>query len=137
MSPSSDDPNTTPDAKPETTSTQEPPAEKTAESGGRTGLAGKALPYLAVLAAASAAPASGATTPTAETDRAYLEALLHGSWTQPPDLNARRLPSDATADPAADKFNLAQSFNDTWNPNPQPYSDRLYADSGFGDRTDK
>jgi hypothetical protein len=137
MSPASDDPNTTPDAKPETTSSQEPPAEKTAESGGRTGLAGRALPYLAVLAAVSAAPAGAATTPTGETDRAYLEALLHGSWTQPPDLNARRLPSDATADPGADKFNLAASFNDTGNPNPQPYSDRVYADSGFGDRTDK
>jgi hypothetical protein len=136
MSPSSDDPNTTPDGEPETASTQ-PPAEKTPESGGRAGLAGKALPYLAILAAASAAPANAAAVPAAETDRAYLEALLQGSWTQPPDLNARRLPSDAAVDPAADKFNLAASFNDTSNPNPQPYSDRVYADSGFGDRTDK
>jgi len=137
MSPSSDDPNTTPDAKP--APSEQPATEKASEPGSvsRTGLAGKALPYLAVLAAASAAPAGAAAVPSVDTDRAYLEALLYGSWTQPPDLNARRLPPGTAADPGADKFNLAASFNDTGNPNPQPYSDRVYADSGFGDRTDK
>jgi len=70
-------------------------------------------------------------------DRAYLEALLHGSWTQPPDLSARRLPpeEEATSVQSAGEFD-DQGFNDTWNPNPQPYTDRQYVDSGFGDRTE-
>jgi hypothetical protein len=137
MSASSDDPNTTPDAKP--ASSEQPAAEKTTEpdSVSRAGLAGKALPYLAILAAASAAPANTAATPAADAERAYLEALLHGSWTQPPDLTVRRLPSETAADPGADKLNLAQSFNDTWNPNPQPYTDKLYADSNFNDFSDR
>lgn len=131
MSTSSNDPNA-PDSRPELNSAEQPPAEKTTKSGtiGRA-----ALPYLAALAAASAAPVSAAV-PAAEPDRAYLEALLHGSWTQPPDLTARRLPSGTeAAQLPGEPDTIEQGFNDTWNPRPTPYSDRTYADSGFGDRT--
>lgn len=130
MSTSSNDPNA-PDPKPELDSTEQPLPEKQT-------LAGKAMPYLAALAAAGAAQA-GAAVPAAEQDRAYLEALLHGSWTQPADLSERRLPPGTQAEPVqlAGELDAAADpgFNDSYNPNPKPYSDTHYADSGFGDRS--
>ena len=124
----SNDPNA-PDRKAEPDSTEQPPPEKAP--------AGKALAYLAALAAAGAAQA-GAAVPAADLDRGYLEALLHGSWTQPPELGQRRLPPETQADPlelAGDPSASDPGFNDTYNPNPTPYSDKTYADSGFGDRS--
>jgi hypothetical protein len=116
------------------------PAEKTAEPGApRRGqgvqLTGKALTALAALAAAGASQADAAV-PTPSPERAYLEALLQGSWTEPPDLSLRRLPQRIAADAASAGLDAVadQGFNDTNNPNPRPYSDRTYADSGFGDR---
>lgn len=99
-------------------------------------LAGKALPYIAALAAAAAVSQPAQAVPVPD-ERDYLEALLQGSWTQPPDLTERRLPAEA--DPAELAGGLASAadpgFNDSFNPNPKPYSDKTYADSGFGDRT--
>jgi len=131
MSTSSNDPNA-PDPKAEPDSTEQPLPEKAP--------AGKALAYLAALAAAAGAAQAGAAVPAADLDRAYLEALLHGSWTQPPDLSERRLPPGTEADQVQLAGGLDPSasdpgFNDTYNPNPTPYSDKTYADSGFGDRS--
>jgi hypothetical protein len=126
MSTPSNDPNA-PDPKLETNAAEQPPQEKA------TKLAGKALAYLAALAAATAAQA-GTEAPAAEQDRAYLEALLHGSWTQPPDLSQRRL-APSVDQPSEHDPGLDQGFNDTWNPNPKPYTDTHYVDTGFGDRT--
>jgi hypothetical protein len=126
MSASSNDPNMpAPQAEPK--STGQPPAEKPS---GAVGRGSQAALLAAALAVAGAAPADAAASSTAP-DRAHLEALLHGSWTQPPDL--RVLPSDE-AEPVrvADEFSAA--FNDSYNPNPKPYHDKTYADSGFGDR---
>jgi hypothetical protein len=130
MSPSSNDPNT-PDAKSVPESTEPPIAEKTTP--GAVGRGGQAALLAAALAVVGAAQADAAVAP-AEPDRAHLEALLHGSWTQPADLSARAAPSDPEAEPVrvADEFSAA--FNDSYNPNPKPYHDKTYADSGFGDR---
>jgi hypothetical protein len=77
-------------------------------------------------------PPAAAAAPDQATDRAYLEALLYGSWTQPPDLSARRPTADMAAESAASRFNDGDNgyFDDTDNPNPTPYSDEHYADSG-------
>ncbi len=136
MSTSPNDPNA-PESKPELDSIPvEQNAAKPAIRRGPATLAGKALPYLAALAAAGATQA-GATAPAAEPDRAYLEALLHGSWTQPPDLSAQKPAPGTAADPAAGEVGAVadSGFNDSFNPHPKPYSDRSYADSGFGDRS--
>jgi hypothetical protein len=143
MCASSDDPNT-PISKPAPDSAGQPTTEEAAKSStaGRRGqaaaLAGKALPYLAVLAAAGAGTAqAGAAVPAPEQDRAYLEALLHGSWTQPPDLNAKRLPpTGAEIGPEGAFKVFGQAFNDSFNPHPTPYHDSNYGDSAFGDRHD-
>jgi hypothetical protein len=122
--------------KPSQTPDETPRSLDTAPRSGQ-GVAGKALPYLAALAAATAAAAAppAAASPVPEQDRAYLEALLQGSWTQPADLNAAKPADDQAAAPKADDFKTAQGFNDSNNPHPQPYSDQHYADSGhFGDR---
>jgi hypothetical protein len=99
-------------------------------------VAGKALPYLAALAAAGAAQAA---TPPAPHDRAYLEALMNGSWTEPADLSERRLPAETDPRQVAaglDQLNaVEQGFNDSFNPNPPPYRDKNYSDTGFGDRS--
>jgi hypothetical protein len=140
MSASSNDP-AVPDAKAASDTGEQSPAEKPAEPGAPrrgpgTQLTGKALAALAALAAAGAAPADAAV-PAPSPERAYLEALLQGSWTEPADLSLRRLPQGTAADAASAGVDAVadQGFNDTNNPNPRPYSDRSYADSGFGDRS--
>jgi hypothetical protein len=135
MSSSSNDPNA-PNSKPEVNSTGQPLAEKAATPG--VGRSSQAALLAAALAAASATPADAAV-PTAAPDRAYLEALLHGSWTQPPDLNVRgRSGTEADVAPSTGEFDTAAgAFNDSFNPNPKPYHDVRYGDSAFGDRTDR
>jgi hypothetical protein len=139
MSASSND-SAAPDAKPASDTVEPSPAEKPAEPaaprrGQSAQLTGKALTALAALAAAGASQADAAV-PTPSAERAYLEALLQGSWTEPPDLSLRRLPQGKAADASSAGLDAVadQGFNDTNNPNPRPYSDRTYADSGFGDR---
>ena len=132
MSTSSDDPNT-PAPKSELGSTEQPLTEKTTKPTG--GLRGQAALLAGALAAVSGAQAAAAV-PAAEPDRAYLEALLQGSWTLPPDLNARRLPPGTDADTVQLADELGASFNDSNNPNPTPYHDKGYGDSAFGDRRD-
>lgn len=133
MSTSESDPN-----KQNQTPDETPRASETPPRTGQGVLhAGRALPYLAALAAATAATAAqpAAASPVPEQDRAYLEALLQGSWTQPADLNATKPADGRVADPKAGEVNTAQGFNDSYNPHPKPYSDQHYADSGhFGDR---
>lgn len=128
MSASSNDPNA-PDSKLDPNST-EPPGEVTTPSSA-VSRSGQAALLAAALAVVGAAPADAAAVPT-EPDRAHLQALLHGSWTQPPDLRA---PPSEEVDPVrvADEFTAA--FNDSTNPNPRPYHDKAYGDSAFGDRS--
>jgi hypothetical protein len=139
MSTSSNDP-AAPDAEPASDTVEQSLAEKPAEPdvprrAQSAQLTGKALTALAALAAAGA-PQAGAAVPAPSPERVYLEALLQGSWTEPPDLSLRRLPQGGAADAASGGLDSVadQGFNDSNNPNPRPYSDRSYADSGFGDR---
>jgi hypothetical protein len=130
MSKSSNDP-TPPES--ESSAPEQPIGETTPKPDGRqtAPLAAKALPYLAALAAATASP-TGAATPPANADRTYLEALLRGSWTEPPDLTARRLPA---ANAESEGYRIAADwFNDSGGSG--PYTDERFVDSGFGDHFD-
>jgi hypothetical protein len=131
MSTSSNDPNAT-DLSPERPPTEQAPTKPTS--------VGRGSQVLATALAAAGATQARVAAAVAPPDRAYLEALLHGSWTQPPDLNAaRQLPGEASDDletPGEFAGIFAAPFNDTDNPHPTPYTDSRYVDSGFGDRTE-
>lgn len=135
MTTSSDD-RDAPGPKAAPDSTDRPIAKPAAKPAaiGRPGQAALLAGFAALASANAAAAAPSATAPGVTPDRAYLEALLYGSWTQPPDLNVRRLPH-AQLDPAAEQFKVADAFSDQGGTG--PYHDSIYVDSGFGDRTDR
>lgn len=70
--------------------------------------------------------------PASDQDTGYLRAVLRGSSTSTARLGER----DAGVRLAQNGAGFDDGFNDSFNPNPKPYADTHYADSGFGDRSD-